>query len=883
MAPPLVPSAAASAAVFHFSPGPVPREVSDVARQVSPGLVVPGLPDLEAVAAAVSAGSLPTVILTPQLEPGTEATLLRLGADEVLESAGVTRGRLAAARARAEARHARREATERRARVFEALTRLETSAVLSLDPSLIIQFASDGVRRLFGYEPGDLVGRPATDLVLPEGQAEVREYFRRALEHPGQPLAGTALVRAAGGQAQRVSGHVLNLLEDPAVGSLVVAISDAAAEGWRTRQMEESERVFRELADKAPVHIWIEDATRRLTWENRTALEFTGRTWEQEMGNGWLDTLHPEDRPRVAAHYQQTTVVQRGFTLEFRMRRHDGAWRHLLQIAIPRWDALGVFVGFLGVDVDVTELKEAGQRLEQAEARYRLFVEQSTEGIWRFEVDDPIPLTLPEDEVIAAIFERGWLAECNQAMARQYGVEDAGTLLGFRLRDLLSPEDPRNVAMLRQFVQGGFRLADAESHERDREGRTKVFLNTLVGIIDGGHLARAWGTQRDITLQRQLEEEARQSRKMETAGRLAGGIAHDFNNLLTAILGTSELLLGGLALGSPEREDVEEIKRAATRAANLTRQLLAFSRRQVLQPRTIELDQLVQGVESLVRRLIGEHITLRTATVPGLWRVRADPGQLEQVIVNLCVNARDAMPTGGSLLLETANVLFPGAAHGPEAIMPAGAYVLFTVTDSGTGMDPQTLRHIFEPFFTTKEPGRGTGLGLATVYGIVKQSDGFVFVDTEVGRGSRFRIYLPRVEGAAEPVEAPPDPPTTRASGTILLVEDEAAVRRLARRVLEDVGYTVLEAADGPEALRLTERWEGDIDLVVTDVIMPGMSGQELSARLRASRPWLRIMYVSGYTDDTILQHGTLLPNTSFLQKPFTPGVLAQRVAEAMR
>ncbi len=876
-------SAAPPAAVFHFSPGPVPRDVSDVARQVFPGLVVTGLPDLGAVAAALSAGSHPSIILAPQLEPGTEVTLLQLGADEVLESAGVTHDGLAAALARAEARHARREATERRARLFEALTRLETTAVLSLDPSLIIQFASDGVRRLLGYEPAELVGRPATDLVLPEGQAEVREYFRRALEHPGQPLAGTALVRAPGGQSQRLSGHVINLLEDPAVGRLVVAISDAAAEGWRTRQMEESERVFRELADKAPVHIWIEDATRRLTWENRTALEFTGRAWEQEMGNGWLDTLHPEDRPRVAAHYQQTTVVQRGFTLEFRMRRHDGAWRHLLQIAIPRWDALGVFVGFLGVDVDVTELKEASQRLEQAEARYRLFVEQSTEGIWRFELDEPIPLTLPEGEVIAAIFERGWLAECNQAMARQYGVEDAGTLLGFRLRDLLSPEDPRNVEMLRQFVQGGFRLADAESHERDREGRTKVFLNTLVGIIDGGHLARAWGTQRDITLQRQLEEEARQSRKMETAGRLAGGIAHDFNNLLTAILGTSELLLGGLAPGSPEREDVEEIKRAATRAANLTRQLLAFSRRQVLQPRTIDLDQLVQGVESLVRRLIGEHIALRTETVPGLWRVRADPGQLEQVIVNLCVNARDAMPTGGSLLLETTNLRFPGAAHGAEAIMPAGAYVLFTVTDTGTGMDPQTLRHIFEPFFTTKEPGRGTGLGLATVYGIVKQSDGFIFVDTEVGRGSRFRIYLPRVEGAAEPVEAQPEPPTARASGTILLVEDEAAVRRLARRVLEEVGYTVLEAADGPEALRLTERWEGDIDLVVTDVIMPGMSGQELSTRLRAIRPWLRIMYVSGYTDDTILQHGTLLPNTSFLQKPFTPGGLAQRVAEAMR
>jgi PAS domain S-box-containing protein len=871
------------AALFYFSPGPVPGELTELARQTAPGLTVQGLTALPAVATALTARPQPAVVLAPRLEPGTELALLQLGADEVLEAVGVTGTALVAAMGRAAARHARQEETARRARLFEALIRLETTAVLSLDPSLVIRFASDGVSRLVGYGPQDLVGHLVTDFVMPEDLPQAVEYLRRSLEHPGQALAGTAILRTAAGRPQRVSGQVINLLQDPAVGWLVIAISDAAAEGWRTRQMEESERVFRELADKAPVHIWTEDATRRLTWENRTALEFTGRTWEEEMGSGWLDTVHPEDRPRVVAHYQQTTVAQRGFTLEYRMRRHDGAWRHLLQIAIPRWDALGVFVGFLGVDVDVTELKEAAERLEEAESRYRLFVEQCTEGIWRFELDAPIPLTLPEEELIAAIFQHGWLAECNQAMARQYGVEDTGTLIGLRLPDLMSPEDPRNVDMLRRFVRSGLRLSDAESHERDREGRPRVFLNTLVGIIDAGHLVRAWGTQRDITQQRQLEEEARQSRRMETAGRLAGGIAHDFNNLLTAILGTSDLLLTGLAPGSPEREDVEEIKRAATRAATLTRQLLAFSRRQVLQPRTVNLNQLVLGVESMLRRLIGEDITLRTATVPALWQVRADPGQLEQVIVNLCVNARDAMPTGGTLLLETANTLFPGAAHGPEAVMPAGPYVLATVTDSGTGMDGQTLRHIFEPFFTTKEPGRGTGLGLATVYGIVKQSGGFVFVDTEVGRGTRFRIYLPRVEGAPDAAEAPAEPPPARASGTILLVEDEAAVRRLARRVLEGVGYTVLEAADGPEALRLSDRWERDIDLVVTDVIMPGMSGQELSARLRAGRPWLKILYISGYTDDAILQHGSLLPNTSFLQKPFTPGVLAQRVAEAMR
>jgi CheY-like chemotaxis protein len=369
---------------------------------------------------------------------------------------------------------------------------------------------------------------------------------------------------------------------------------------------------------------------------------------------------------------------------------------------------------------------------------------------------------------------------------------------------------------------------------------------------------------------------------MEAAGRLAGGIAHDFNNLLTAILGTAEILLSHLPPGDGFRDDVEEIKRAATRAANLTRQLLAFSRRQVLQPRTIDLDTLAHGVESLLRRLIGEHITLSVRTAPGLWLVRADPGQLEQVIVNLSVNARDAMPTGGSLVIDTANLTFEGTSHGAESIMPPGDYVLLTVSDSGSGMDEETLRHVFEPFFTTKAPGKGTGLGLATVYGIVKQSGGFIYADSEPGRGSRFRIYLPRVEGTPENTEVQPASTTPRASGLILLVEDEEAVRRLARRVLENVGYRVLEAASGFEALTLVERLDQPLDLVVTDVIMPGMSGQELSARLRATHPTLRILYVSGYTDDTILQHGNLLPNTAFLQKPFSPASLTERVREVI-
>jgi len=840
------------------------------------------VPDQPAAEAWLASHDPASLVLVQDLAPAQELALLRAGAAECVEARDLAEATVASALERVRARAVRRRREAHHAAVLEALHRPDTAAFLSFDADLRIRFASEGIQELFGYPAAAVEGRIVTDFATAEAMSAALEYVRRALEYPGACIAGAMTARCADGRPRAFTGRLTNLLQVPGIEALVLAVDTETDADAHARQVLGSERLFREVADKAPVQIWTENPLRQLTWENRTALEFTGRTLDAEAGYGWLETVHPADRARVEDHYRRTSLEQRGFTLEFRMRRHDGAWRHLMQVAIPRWDEQGVFVGWLGVDVDITELKEAGLRVEEAEARYRLFVEQSTEGIWRFEVREPIPLSLEEDGIITAIFEQGWLAECNQAMARQYGVDDPADLLGTPLRDLLHPDDPRHREMLRAFIRAGYRLADAESHERDREGRPKVFLNNLVGIIDRGHLVRAWGTQRDITLQRQLEEEARQSRKLETAGRLAGGVAHDFNNLLTAILGTSELLLAGLAPGTAEREDVEEIKRAATRAANLTRQLLAFSRRQVLQPRTLDLNQLVHGVETMLRRLIGEHITLATRAADQLWRVRADPGQLEQVIVNLCVNARDAMPTGGSLVVETDNVHFPGAAHGAEAIMPAGPYVLLTVTDTGTGMEPQTLGHIFEPFFTTKEPGRGTGLGLATVYGIVKQSGGFIFVDTEPGRGSRFRIYLPQVHGVIEGPDTPAEPRPARATGTILLVEDEEAVRRLARRVLEEVGYRVLEAADGPEALRLAGRWDDAIDLVVTDVIMPGMSGQELSARLRLQRPWLKILYVSGYTDDAILQHGTLLPNTSFLQKPFTPAGLAQRVQETI-
>jgi signal transduction histidine kinase/ActR/RegA family two-component response regulator len=374
-----------------------------------------------------------------------------------------------------------------------------------------------------------------------------------------------------------------------------------------------------------------------------------------------------------------------------------------------------------------------------------------------------------------------------------------------------------------------------------------------------------------------------QAQKMDAIGRLAGGVAHDFNNLLTVILGRTDLLLGPLAPEHPMRRGIELIQRTAGRAAELTRQLLAFSRKQVLEPVVLDLNAVTADMKDMLGRLIGEDIALLTTPTPGLGRVTADRGQIEQVIMNLAVNARDAMPQGGRLILETANVDLDDDYLRRHVGARPGPHVMLAVSDTGTGIPREIQSQIFEPFFTTKEPGKGTGLGLATVYGIVKQSGGYIEVDSEPGRGTTFRIYLPRCD--AEPVAAERGSrPEVGAGGTetILLVEDEEGVRELARDILRASGYTVLEARNGAEALLLCERHQGPLDLLLTDVVMPRMSGRELAERLTPLRPDLSVLYMSGYTDDAVIRHGVLGAGTAFLQKPFTPVTLVQRVRETL-
>ena len=385
----------------------------------------------------------------------------------------------------------------------------------------------------------------------------------------------------------------------------------------------------------------------------------------------------------------------------------------------------------------------------------------------------------------------------------------------------------------------------------------------------------------NITEHRKLEEQLHHSQKLEAVGRLAGGVAHDFNNLLTVINGYSQLLHHRIEENSPLRKDIEEIRRAGDRAALLTQQLLAFSRRQVLQPKMLDLNELVANMEKMLHRLIGEDVELRAVFGAELGVVKADPGQIEQVIVNLVVNARDAMPGGGRLTIETDNTFLDEGFSSLHPYVTIGPHVLLAVSDTGVGMNEDTQAHLFEPFFTTKEKGKGTGLGLSMVYGIVKQSQGYIHVYSEVGKGTTFKIYFPRMDGEIETL-SPVFSAAPRGSETVLVVEDESSVRELIVRVLSEKGYRMLSAAEGNEGLRIAGGHQEPVDLLITDVIMPGMGGRELANRLEASIPGMKVLFMSGYTENTISHHGVLEEGLAFLQKPFTSETLLRKVRETL-
>ena len=533
----------------------------------------------------------------------------------------------------------------------------------------------------------------------------------------------------------------------------------------------------------------------------------------------------------------------------------------------PVNDSTGKLVGIVGVSVDITERKKSETALRQAEDKYRSLIESSPGIIYLNEPTPPYSTIYvsPSVEILG------------------YSPQEWYSTPGM-WASLLHQEDRERV--LREFD-----TAAKEGSETDLEYRVVARDGSIYWWQDRGHFVSdikqnrlAWqGIILDITRTKALEEQLRQSQKLESVGRLAGGIAHDFNNMLTAINGYSELTLRKLEAESPLRRNIEEIKKAGERSALLTHQLLAFSRQQILNPVVLNLNEVVVDIMKLLERLIGEDVKLVIALNAKTGRVNVDPGQLSQIIMNLAVNARDAMPQGGKLTIETANVFLEPKNAGQKVGILPGAYVMLAICDTGQGMDDKIQQQIFEPFFTTKELGKGTGLGLATVYGIVKQSGGNIEFESKVGVGTTFRVYLPRVAEQTEAVEIT-DIPAEFFTGTetILLVEDEELVRKLSREMLETCGYRVIEARDGIEALKIFDGGDCQLDLLMTDVVMPQMGGRELAEKLKERLPDIKILFTSGYTDDAVIRHGVIETNTNFIQKPFTFDALSLKVRKLL-
>jgi PAS domain S-box-containing protein len=532
-------------------------------------------------------------------------------------------------------------------------------------------------------------------------------------------------------------------------------------------------------------------------------------------------------------------------------------------------DPLGQHLGFANVTRDLTERKQAEDLLRASEERFRLLVE----GV--------------QDYVIIMLDPTGKVATWNQAAEKLTGYQ-AKEIIGRHFACFLTAEDVASGLPERILQQAAAQGRYEEEGWRARKDGSRYWANVVITALLGaaGTVRGFASVARDLTQHRraqELENQLRQSQKLEVVGQLAGGVAHDFNNLLTTVFGNVDILLGMLPLDDPKTEVVKRIREAGERAAALTHQLLSFSRRAVLETKVLDLNEVVKEAEKLLRRSIGEDIVLTAVLDPNISRINVDPGQMGQVLMNLAVNARDAMPQGGILTIETSDIQLDEAYAEKHPECKPGRYVKLAVSDNGCGMTPEVKAHIFEPFFTTKEPGQGTGLGLATVHGIVKQSGGSIELYTEPNHGTTFKIYLPAVDEQLHP--SAHDQRATEVTGgteTVLLVEDEDTVREIAVLALQTQGYTVLQAESGKKALGIIEKHPGHIDLLATDVVMPEMSGRELAEALVVQYPSLKVLYLSGYTDDSVIRHGILLAEVAFLQKPYTPLALARKVREVL-
>ncbi len=712
------------------------------------------------------------------------------------------------------------------------------------------------------------------------------------------------------------------------MGLLLLILLGSAGWTWslrrqvarRTRELEDSEQHFRNLADSGSALIWTANTEKKCDYFNRAWLEFTGRALEQEMGEGWIEGVHPEDRDRCLKTFSRSFDRRQRFSMVYRLRRHDGLYRWIQDDGSPRYDSSGMFIGYIGHCLDTTDFKLAQKRIEHLNNVLRairdvnqlIIRERDREALirqaCRLLVDSRgyasvlivltdetrKPLSWAEAGMndffppLEAALADGEIPTC----FRKAESEEAPTLIGGRdkacSRCPIAEECMKRDVMCAPLAHGemmygyiGVALSQGFSEDGEEQGLFKEMAEDIAYALRALELDEQ---QQSSERQRAaLEDQLQQAQKMESVGRLAGGVAHDYNNMLSVIIGYTELAMDKVTPSEPLHADLKEILNAARRSNEITRQLLAFARKQTINPAVLDLNETVEGMLKMLRRLIGEDIELSWRPGPGLWAVKLDPAQIDQILANLCVNARDAIEGVGHITIETHNVTLDQHYCEGHADLFPGEYVLLAVSDNGSGMDRQMLKNIFEPFFTTKDVSRGTGLGLATVYGIVKQNSGAVNVYSEPGEGSTFKIYLPRHVGAADAPGMEQSREILEGRGeTVLLVEDETGIMKMGQIMLERLGYHVLAADSPADALDQAGACEGKIRLLITDVVMPEMNGRELAEQLQPLYPEMKVLFMSGYTADVIAHHGVLDKGLHFIEKPFTLRTLAGKVREVL-
>jgi PAS domain S-box-containing protein len=780
------------------------------------------------------------------------------------------------------ARHSQRRLGEQQT-LYRLLAENANDVIWVLDlQTRRFRYVSPSIEKLRGYTAEEVMAGPIEATIAPEALDGILQTIEAvAKQAPGAPT---------GGVADRVpqprrDGTIVwtevstRVVRNEETGHLeLFGISRDVSEKLAAEQkLRVSEARYRALFDALPVAVTVTDPQGRVLESNRLAERILGMSTEKQIETGLAGLLvrvvRPDGTAMAADEFAPARALRERRPVEnvaMGLLGEGGAvtWLTVTAAPIPLADH-GVAVAY----VDVSWRYRAERALRESEQRFRSFYDLGLIGM-----------------AIAALDQT--VLQANDRLCEMLGYSRE-ELLGRSFRDLTHPEDRGlEEADHRGLLAGRLDRYSCEKRYQRKDGST-IHVHISVGCVrdERGQPLYHVGMVQDITERRQAEQalaEAReqllQSQKLQAVGRLAGGVAHDFNNLLGVIHGHAELALRALPEPHALRGRLDEILAAATRGASLTRQLLAFSRRQVLQPRVVDLNQVVGETASMLQRLIGEDVELAIALAPELGRVEVDPGQIAQVLVNLAVNARDAMPQGGVLTVETGNLDADAALAAAHPPMPPGRYVQLRVSDTGVGMDETVLSHAFEPFFTTKPEGEGTGLGLSTVYGIVSQSGGFIWIRSQPGRGTSLLISLPRLATDADAPSAVPRPDAPRAGGaeTILVVEDQDSLRELIGEMLDDAGHTVLSARDGREALALAEARPGPIDLLLTDVIMPGMSGRELVERLLVSRPGLRALFMSGYTAEVLGRSGVAGTSVALLEKPFDRATLLRRVREAL-